>query len=162
MSQINSKCTTLFFRKVKGFTIMETLIALALTGLISLLVFAGIRYYHRLFSMIKLAGQTQTEINLLQQALQNDFSKAKEVFYEDGIICNNVAGVVAYRFVEDGIVRLYDFKPDTFHLKYQQPEIIMAAGLDHLIGEVNIVCYNEDLQFPVSAIKEYPIGLITE
>lgn len=150
------------FIKVKGFTIMEALIALALTGLVSLLVFAGIRYYHRLFMTIQLTGHIQTEINLLQQALQNDFAKAWEVYYEDGIMCSNESGGVAYRFIEEGVVRLDGFKPDTFKLKYQPAELSMVTGQDRLINLVSFVCYNGDLQFPVSAIKKYPVGLITK
>lgn len=148
--------------KVKGFTIMEALIALVLTGLVSLLVFAGIRYYHRLFLTIQLTGHTQTEINLLQQALQNDFANAGEVYYENDIMCINESGIVAYRFIEEGIVRLNGFNPDTFKLKYQPVELSMVTGQDRLINLVSFVCYNGDLQFPVSAFKEYPVGSFTK
>ncbi len=162
MGRMYAKFLGLCSAKVRGFTIMEALIGLALTGLVSLLVFAGIRYYHRLFSTILLTGHTQTEINLLQQAIENDFAKAKEVFYEDGIKCSSATGAVAYRFVEEGIVRLDSFEPDTFKLKHQPVEFSMVPGQDRLINLVSIVCYNGDLQFVVSGIKEYPVGIIIE
>lgn len=162
MGRIYTKLSDMCSFKVRGFTIFEALIGLALTGLVSLLVFAGISYYHRLFSTILLTGHTQTEITLLQQAIENDLANAEEVFYEDGLLCSSVSGAVAYRFIEEGIVRLDSFDPDTFKIKHQPAEFSMVPGQDRLINLVSIVCYNGDLQFVVSGIKEYPVGITVE
>jgi len=148
--------------KVKGFTVMEAIIALALTGLLSLLVFAGLRYYHRLFINIQAVGYAQTEINLFQQSLQNDASMAERIIFDNDVIFSVPSGVVVYRFTDKGIIRNSDLSTDTFKIKCLQPEIIWSNNMSDLVGGISIICFNSDMEFPVSIIKEYPPGLQTE
>ena len=148
-----------FLKRISGFTLLEAIIALTLTSLLTLLVFAGIRFYHNLFVKIRHTGEVQTAINQLQTVLRNDTEKSKELFFDEFLYCNNEYGTINYMFLENAIVRNTEISSDTFRINYRQPEFVYSERLENMITGITIPCYNEELVFMVSAIKKYPWGL---
>ena len=146
-------------KPVSGFTLLEAIIALTLTSLLTLLVFAGIRFYHNLFVKIQRTGEVQTAINQLQTVLRNDTEKSKELFFDEFLYCSNEDGTINYMFLENAIVRNSDISSDTFRINYRQPEFVYSERLENMITGITIPCYNEELVFMVSVIKKYPCGL---
>ena len=151
------------FSRVAGFTILETVITMALTGLVVLLAFAGLTYFQRLFINIQNNDDVQTKIKQLQTALNNDFAKSTKVIFGDGLSCISEGNTVNYQLDEkEIIVRNTREITDTFHIVHDEPVILISEKANELISSLTIPCKNGELLLPVSAVKEYPLGLIME
>ena len=147
--------------QVKGFTLMEAVLAMMLSSLLVLLALSAIRYYTLLFADIQSRGETQSEIRMLQNALDEDARQSEQIKFNEELIFIGPQEVI-YQFQDEMIIRIQDLSVDTFSVDYRYPQIQFSKQIPGLIEKLTIRCLNEKAVFPVNIIKEYPLGLKTE
>ncbi len=156
------KITQLVKVKVPGFTMQETIVAMVITGLVASLSFTVLRYYQQLFIHNVKTGNQQTEINMLQQVLQEDMRLADKVSFNSNMVCSSSAEDIRYVFLEDTIIRNSILVSDTFKLRFEKPQLQISPHAPELVSYIMIKCYNNDLEIPVSVAKKYPLCIQLE
>ncbi len=156
---MNRNSVKIFKVQIRGFTVQETIIAMVLTGLISVLTFSAIRYYYRLFSNVVQVGNNQSNINQLQQVLSNDMENAEKVLFETGLVCQINEQNIRYNFMPEKIVRETVLATDTFYIEHEKPTIRYSTNSPDLVSFISFVCKNDDLLIPVCVHKKYPLIL---
>ncbi|MBR8534935.1 hypothetical protein KDU71_05130 [Carboxylicivirga sediminis] len=144
---------------VKGFTVLEAVIAMVLTGLVVLFAYAGVRYYYQLFHSVTVVGHTQTEINLLHTALASDMDKAEQVIYSTTLDCISNGEVVSYAFMKDYLLRQSAIAADTFRIQHRPPQVIASKKSSELVGQISFDCINHEMVYLISVSKDYPVGI---
>jgi prepilin-type N-terminal cleavage/methylation domain-containing protein len=145
--------------RLRGFTLLEAIIVMLISSLLVLFALAGIRYYSVLFVNIQDRSEVQTDIRMLQNALNDDVRQNEKIEYDEDLIFISYTENVRYQFDDNRIVRIQELISDTFKLKYQEPAIKFSKRVPGLVEEVTIRCVNEDEMFPVNVTKQYPVGL---
>ena len=140
---------------------MEAVLAMMLSSLLVLLALSAIRYYTLLFADIQSRGETQSEIRMLQNALDEDARQSEQIKFNEELIFIGPQEVI-YQFQDEMIMRIQDLSVDTFSVDYRYPQIQFSKQIPGLIEKLTIRCLNEKAVFPVNIIKEYPLGLKTE
>lgn len=148
---------------IKGFTILEAIIAMMLTSMLAVLVISGIGFYQKMFGVVVESGEKQREIDLFYQSFKTDLSKSRVVNYEGEIIMNFDDGTsVFYQFHENMIVKSSVVTVDTFFISSSLGEIRMLNNSEELTEFVEIQCLNGNLVFPLSFLKTYPAGIMMQ
>lgn len=147
---------------IKGFTVIEVIIGMILTGLVVVFALSAIGYYNGFFFKMTESGRQQNEINLFQVALISDMMKAEKVLFNDGLVCQGTLSSVVYGFDNKNIVRTTEVSSDTFFIRHNTPVVESSLVSSELISQISIECFNDELLIIVSASKKYPFGLTFE
>jgi Tfp pilus assembly protein FimT len=153
------KISNLIDNRIKGFTVLEAVISMVLTGLIVLLAYAGIRYYHQLFFSITQVGEKQTEINLLHNALLTDTEKAEQVVFNTKLEFISNHGITSYEFSKHFLVRNTAISIDTFFIDHKPPKIVFSEVKVDLVKLISLECLNKEMVYTITIGKDYPLGL---
>lgn len=147
--------------RLKGFTLMELLIAMALTGLIMLLGMVTISHFMQLFNTIKKNNECQTAIVQLYEVVKHDVSMSDKVFWDEKMNCIRGDQIVSYQFAKEYIVRETSDYTDTLKIVSDQPDVSFLEETE-LVNHISIHCYNNGLLMPLDIIKNYPLGITLE
>ena len=101
---------------LKGFTIIELLVAMALTSIIMMLGMATISHFIRFFNEIKKNSERQTAIIQFYEVLNHDVNRSEKVFWDEKIICINTDQTISYQFNKEFIVRSINQNYDTLRI----------------------------------------------
>lgn len=145
-------------KTLRGFTILEAVIAMVLTGLLVVLAMGSIRYYHRLFYGVTALGQGQSQMNLLYGALTSDMNTSSQVYYDSALRCVMDQQVVYYHFTEQYITRSNEVVTDTFHISCTTPVVHFTDGDQPFVENIEFQCTYNEIVLPISISKKYPIG----
>lgn len=109
-------------RKLKAFTLSELLVVLLLTVVVVGLAFAVLNLIQKQMYLAQGNYRTNTELDLLKQALWTDFRSHSQGFYNtehQQLFLSNALHTIDYRFVEDYVVR----QQDTFHISLERHQL---------------------------------------
>ena len=108
--------------KMKGFTIIETLLALILAGVLALMAGSVYAYFHRI--QLRELGKASAlrQVQFFDFQLQQDIDKGCNFGLADHLLIIRDCQahlLVRYIFVENRVIRVQENRQDTFRLKAQ-------------------------------------------
>ena len=143
-------------KKLKGFTLMEQLIAIALTSLLLLIGFTAVMNFNRLFRQIRLNAGEDRNVLLLETQLTNDWRMSNEVWWDDQLTLKKAFSTVTYQFGPEYIVRSYDMQSDTFRLGSRELNIGEVTGTKGLVRTLSFQMPTTNEQYTIQLTKDYP------
>lgn len=105
-------------RKVKAFTLSELLVVMLLTVIVVGLAFAVLNLIQKQLLLTQQNYHTNTELDLLKQALWIDFRSHSHGYYNaenQQLVLSNAVSSINYRFVGNHVVR----QQDTFYINLE-------------------------------------------
>lgn len=145
--------------RVKGFTILELLIALVISGLVIGLIYSAYLMFFLYQQKYKDIGQQTTDKVRLHSLLQQDFFEATKVQYEnDQLICQKKhRQQVIYELHHDQIIRWFQQIKDTFliiptEIEYQT---LNEANQEKLVTDFQFITVEKNIRYPFFYHKTY-------
>ena len=150
--------------RVKGFSLMETLIVLVISGLITGAVYFVFTAATRYYAQLQATGAEVQNINGLHTILSNDVNKSESIrLINEGLSMEDDRGkrIALYSFYDDRVIRHQLDHSDTFRCKdlfvdvsfRRQP--VKDRGLLDMI-EVDFVVRGEKVSLKI--FKEYSVS----
>ena len=127
--------------KVKAFTLLELLIALLISGFLSIFIYTALSFLQKRQDVFTKQSKELLQVAALRRILHFDFEKSSLVIISDGIslVCINDSSQVSYLFEKDYVLRSRlqsELLPDTFALGCEEinfyldkKEVFKPAGL---------------------------------
>ncbi|WP_169737685.1 pilus assembly FimT family protein [Prolixibacter bellariivorans] len=143
-------------KKLKGFTLMEQLIAIALTSLLLLIGFTAVMNFNRLFRQIRLNAGEDRSVLLLETQLANDWQACNEARWDEQLTLKKAFSTITYQFEPEYIVRSYDMQSDTFRLSSRELNINEVSGTKGLVRTLSFQVPTTNEQYTIQLTKEYP------
>lgn len=148
---------------IKGFTILEAVVAMMLTALLVTLVVTGLGFYQRTFIMLTDLGEQVREVNVFYGAMSNDMDRAEKVTYTGEMYLEfSGSRFVSYEILEDKVIRTCELQTDTFFVCGQIEEMSLANDSSALLSFILLHFSIGELVYPVSFHKEYSSGLLLQ
>lgn len=148
-------------RCLKGFTLVEMLIAMALTALIVMFGMAVISHFILVFHSVQRTNDDQSSVVQLYRLLKRDIDRADQVTWDESLHCVHPLSEVGYYFDKEQVIRQSGEQIDTFHIRSQVNDIGWFQNTG-LVNRLAIDLFNRELVFPVTIVKQYSSGLIPE
>lgn len=145
---------------VEGFTVLEAIVAMVLTGIVVSIAVVAILFYTHFFKRAAHLSEVQRSVHLFQLVLAEDVQCAEILYWDSELICQKQEYVVSYEFHESFILRSTEELVDTFRLAHEMPELKFCTGKDGLVEYVRVVCSYDGLAIPVSASKAHSVGIL--
>ena len=107
--------------KVKAFTLLELLIALLISGFLSIFIYTALSFLQKRQAIFSRQSKEMLQVTALRRILDFDFENSSLIFISDGIslVCINDSSQISYIFDKDYVLRnrLHsEILPDTFAL----------------------------------------------
>jgi len=147
---------TNIYRRLKGFTLMEQIIAIALTSLLLLIGFTAVMNFNRLFRQIRLNANKDRSVLFLETQLTNDWHASNEIRWDDQLTLKKAFSTITYQFEPEYIVRSYDMQSDTFRLSSRELNIKEVTGTKGLVRTLSFQVPTTNEQYTIQLTKEYP------
>lgn len=147
--------------KLKGFTILELMVGMALMAILLQLGFYGFQLLQKQYFQKQKVSEELSEVSFLESALFFDNQRAIHLLEtEYGITFKNHQTEVAYLFYPEFIVRqeLFELiKRDTFFLQNQFFGTLFQNDIppNSLIDQVQIDILLFERTYPIHLIKQY-------
>ena len=111
-------------RKIKAFTLSEMLVVLLITTIVAGMAFSVLTLVQRQMQGIANNYESNTELNLLRQALWIDFNRCNQAFYKapGELLLVNALESKVYRFEKELVIR----DKDTFYTAVAQKQFYFA------------------------------------
>jgi prepilin-type N-terminal cleavage/methylation domain-containing protein len=160
MLRFNHKILVLSRVEVKAFSLIEVMVALALSSTLLMVGYVSFQFIFKQFSIFKKTSVQTLNNDLFYTYLLNDINKAEKITsIRDGITCNNKAGNVNYYWQEGELVRVFKQSADTFHIKSTSPLFFMdsvpVSSNDQLISLITFDATVKNNKVSVKLTKEY-------
>lgn len=150
--------STIINKKIKAFTLVEVLIAMAFSAIIVTFAYSLLNNTNKSFRNAHAQFAQVNELLLLQTVLNRDFVNARTVTYKDknfAIQCIDQKQIT-YLLTDSSIIREHPFHSDTFRIGAYKDSIQYLFGKPPLLEQITIELLSKDsLQLSVSAFVSY-------
>lgn len=145
-------------KKIKAFSLIETLIAMMLSGILLSLIYISFSFLFKEYALIRNKGFKSVNNHLFYSYLYNDFNKIEKIIKlnDNKIQLLNKTREINYVFNPDFVLRENGNQLDTFKIQILDFQInTLNFPSQQLVKGLNIgVKINDDL-FTVKMEKEY-------
>lgn len=147
-------------KKWPAYTLMELIIIMVLTGILSAITFSAIGLFTKNFFMFQKITRRSYELTLLYKLLLKDIDASQQVEYpnENTILCKYADKAVTYEFDPQKILRRGGII-DTFHFANQNFKYELLPSSDKVVQELRFELVVNEQILPYSFRKEYPADI---
>ena len=141
---------------LSGFTIMDVLVAMIIGGIVITMAMTYFIHLQKYLTEERKKGDTDTQYNLLETALTNDFYKADVIRYNNKYLEINGPVSAEYHFDTDYILRISRQHKDTFALVTKQCDVVYLSEKDNVIRTIDVIIdLEKDLEYNIYLEKKY-------
>jgi type II secretory pathway pseudopilin PulG len=141
---------------LSGFTIMDVLVAMIIGGIVITMAMTYFIHLQKYLTEENKKGNTDTQYNLLESALTNDFHNANVIRYNNKYLEINGPLSAEYHFDTDYIIRSSGQHKDTFALVTKQCDVVYLSEKDNVISTIDVIIdLEKDLEYRVCLEKKY-------
>ncbi len=141
---------------VGGFTVMDVLIAMIIGGIVITMAITYFIHLQKYLSEERIKTDTDTQFNLLETALTNDFRIADQTIYHKNRLDIKTPEEIQYIFTDEYILRNTEHKKDTFPLKTKQCDVVYLSEKDNIPEAIDIMINLEkELEYRICLRKNY-------
>lgn len=144
------------YNRLNGFTLMEQIVVLALTSLLTLIGYTAIMNFQQLTRKIRNNAEQDRTIYLLSTTLENDFKNSESVNWNEGLEFHGLSEPVGYTFEKQSVLRKSSASVDTFRLVISDIAWTKLSAQSDLINAFSFVINSESEAYRFSFFKEYP------
>ncbi|MBI2968487.1 MAG: prepilin-type N-terminal cleavage/methylation domain-containing protein [Bacteroidetes bacterium] len=153
-------------KRALSFTLIELIIVLFLTGMVTAIGYTSFNIIKREFFSFRTNAMALVDISWLNAILQRDILNAREVRRENEsviLVFRNMPPVT-YRFAHSFILRKSDSATDTFHLSYRNLRMNLfkneQAIHGGLVDEIMVDVVSESAVYPLHLRKQYGADIL--
>lgn len=147
-------------KRLQAYTIIELIIIMVLTGILSAFTFSALGLFSQSFSLFHKVTGRSYELTLLHKLLIKDMDQAVLVLQEDEKILNfeYADKKVYYEFEEKYILRR-DVLLDTFHVVAQNYKLELLPSSDKIVQSLTFELLVSEQVIPYVFRKPYPADI---
>lgn len=125
----------ILLKKIKGVTLTEVLVVLAITAIVASLAFTLLNYFNQSLTVVSKNYSDNTDLQLLQQELTVDFNSYPEIKFNlksGELVLKSPLDSIVYRLDEQFIIKEHDtlFKGTLLYDKYYLGVKSKEASID--------------------------------
>jgi prepilin-type N-terminal cleavage/methylation domain-containing protein len=148
--------TISYKKKIQGFTLIEQIIVLALSGLVALISFAAFMNFQRLIVKVQASSAIDRSIYHLHSVLENDFRNSSKITWDGQLHISKISQTVRYDFGDQYLIRESSESIDTFRFDVKDLSYTGLGGKDLFIESLSFEIIGNDQHYKMEFIKEYP------
>lgn len=149
-------------KSIKGFTLMEQILVLALTTILVLIGFTAVLNMNRMMDKVRKNASGDRNLYLLQQAMDQDVRNAESVSWDGILQCEKTNELISYAFEDSLLLRISEATTDTFSFVTSDLEITAVKDNPHLVEYITFNLSAQHQAYKMSFFKEYPDFKIME
>ncbi|HTF81921.1 MAG TPA: hypothetical protein VL947_09355 [Cytophagales bacterium] len=148
-------------RRIPAYTIIELIIIMILTGILSALTFSALGLFSQNFILFQRITRRSYELTLLHKLLLKDIDMCQklEATGEGTIRCVYADKEVAYEFEPEKILRRGSALVDTFYFSSQNYKYELMPASDNVVVGITFELKVSEQILPYIFKKEYPADI---
>jgi|GEM_PF-1862106 len=148
--------TNLWFRNLKGFTLMEQLVVMALTAILVLMGFTAILNFHRLVAKVRDNAIKDRNVYFFRDVMESDFRDSEKIGWDGELYMKKKETSIRYQFNDSFIIREAQESRDTFRFSPGDIQRQGANGNDSLLESISFNLRDELQSYRMTFFKQYP------
>lgn len=144
--------------KLPGYTIIELIIIMVLTGILSALTFSALTLFSQNFFFFQKITRRSYELTLFHKLMLKDIDGAQKVetVGPASLRCVYVDTEIQYDFETDQVLRRSAALVDTFHFAVHDYKYELLSASDKVVQSVTFELHISEQVLPYIFKKEYP------
>jgi prepilin-type N-terminal cleavage/methylation domain-containing protein len=142
--------------RLRGFTLIEQIVVLALTTILVLIGFTAILNFQNLLVKVRENAGKDRVVYLLRNVMENDLRNCELVSWDGRLNIEEANGTIRYQFDKSFLIRQSAEVTDTFRFATSNVEISGVNGNNDLVESISFNL-SDDIEFyKMSFLKKYP------